>query len=210
MRILLAAALAVSFALSFGGAATAATMDMCADGTGSPADPADGGDRFMTLEAVNGSGLVECVAWGTGNFNAPPPDDFNDLATYLDDEFDVELLSLLSKVTGDGTEGSDPGALGGFVDDADSGTITIDADPEYPFYVVIFKFGGGSGDPDWFAYLVDNDAFDGGLDWSWGDEGRTNGLSGISVYAAVPIPAAGFLLLGGLGGLAMLKRRKKV
>ena len=53
------------------------------------------------------------------------------------------------------------------------------------------------------------------IDWGASDTWYfyTNSEAGdkefyISSVSAVPVPAAGFLLLGGLGGLAMLRRRK--
>lgn len=51
-----------------------------------------------------------------------------------------------------------------------------------------------AGDPQWFS-----------LTWNGSDD---NALISVEV-APVPVPAAGFLLLGGLGGLAAMKRRKK-
>jgi hypothetical protein len=45
------------------------------------------------------------------------------------------------------------------------------------------------------------------LVWSW--DVPSTGQVSTNLAAAVPVPAAGFLLLGGLGGLAALKRRKK-
>lgn len=52
------------------------------------------------------------------------------------------------------------------------------------------------GDPQWLTV-------------SWmGESDEDNALISVEV-AAVPVPAAGFLLLGGLGGIAALKRRRK-
>ena len=74
---------------------------------------------------------------------------------------------------------------------------------------------GGNG---FAAYLLDMTA---GLDGEWitqaltvGKKGNTPAISHISLYtvevAAVPVPAAGLLLIGALGGLALLRRRRNL
>jgi hypothetical protein len=74
------------------------------------------------------------------------------------------------------------------------------------------------GGPNFAAYLLDLTA---GLSGEWrtdallvGNPQRPNtaGLSHISLYttpAVIPVPAAGLLLLGALGGLAALRRRRR-
>ena len=47
------------------------------------------------------------------------------------------------------------------------------------------------------------------LVFNWTDAKRGAGFD-VEVAAAVPVPAAGFLLIGALGGLAALRRRKTV
>ncbi len=49
-----------------------------------------------------------------------------------------------------------------------------------------------------------------GISWSFTpSKGTGTGLSHSTTVGEVPVPAAGFLLLGGLGGLALLRRRRK-
>lgn len=67
-------------------------------------------------------------------------------------------------------------------------TVTSGAAAEMGMFSVA---AGGSGD----------------LVWSW-DLPTTRGQVSTNI-SPVPVPAAGFLLLGGLGGLAMLRRKKQ-
>jgi hypothetical protein len=74
--------------------------------------------------------------------------------------------------------------------------------------VLVFKVGNNPG-PAYAAFTVDSGLVTGF--WS-STPLQGGGLSHVSLYgapAAVPVPAAGFLLIGALGGLAALRRRRK-
>jgi len=69
--------------------------------------------------------------------------------------------------------------------------------------LVIVDFGGEVTSAE---ILLGNFTTSGGTDFKLNDGFSIDGLQ----VAAVPLPAAGLLLLGGLGGLAALRRRKRV
>lgn len=52
------------------------------------------------------------------------------------------------------------------------------------------------------------DLFDGDLEFEVADNGEGQGVSVGDDLAVVPVPAAGFLLLAGLGGLVAMRRKK--
>lgn len=87
--------------------------------------------------------------------------------------------------------------------DAKTGFFDIIAN-SYATVAVLLKSGN-----EFAAYKFD-DGFSGRLDFVTAND---NGLSNYVVLgtgtAVVPLPAAGWLLLGGIGGMAALKRRKK-
>ena len=70
-------------------------------------------------------------------------------------------------------------------------------------------FAAGFDFADFLAALESGD-FRIGLHVRSLEGGASDSFVSSSVPSAVPIPAAGFLLLGALGGLAALRRRRKV
>jgi hypothetical protein len=114
----------------------------------------------------------------------------------------------LARVEGEGTSGGlmiEYGASGDY-----DGTWSY-AGALYEEMVLVLKQGA-----TFTAYLFEDGIFEDGL-WSttelaFGD--NEGGLSHATIYgrgallSTVPLPAAGFLLLGGLAGLGLMRRRK--
>lgn len=74
---------------------------------------------------------------------------------------------------------------------------------------IVLKIGEN---PDYT--IIKNTSATGSMEWFWrGRDGQGAGLSHFvnlgTAPSTVPVPAAGFLLLGALGGLAMVRRRRK-
>ena len=85
------------------------------------------------------------------------------------------------------------------------GTITISL-PSLEGYMVLFKSGGGTLNPDWASFVLTPGYF-GTFNWSLSDQG----LSHVELWGktVVPIPAAAWLLGSGLLGLLAVGRRRK-
>lgn len=91
-----------------------------------------------------------------------------------------------------------------------SGTFSVDSVVSgYEWLITAFKVGGGTADPDWFAWIIPNVIAT--YDWSITNlDGATGGgLSGVGLYGAVPLPAAAWLMLAAVGGLGFVSRRRK-
>lgn len=92
--------------------------------------------------------------------------------------------------------------------DADK-TETVDGTYVSSASYVIVKVGRS---PNYTILRNDDDGSDDGMfSFTWsGSSGGGAGLSHFTeVAAAIPVPAAGFMLIGGIGALAALRRRRK-
>ncbi|MGI9393373.1 MAG: VPLPA-CTERM sorting domain-containing protein [Boseongicola sp.] len=94
-------------------------------------------------------------------------------------------------------------------------SINPNAPSLYEHVMLVFKGGAGNTDPDkYVGYLLNETSGEYASPFiNPNNENRKN-ISHVSVYVRgiqveiIPIPAAGFLLIGGLGGLMALRRRK--
>ena len=191
------ATLALGFVAQAGSAATT----LC-PGTAGPTDR----EFSVTLA---GAATAGCVAFGGGNI-----DNTLDLGTISpavlldksDDGVDavgslVVTISSIVTVT--------PKGFSGFW------SILVPAGYELINAYIGFKTGEGQIDPDWALFSLPA----GSLSGSWAvintaARGNQN-LSHANVYgnlvpATIPVPAAGFMLVGALAGLAALRRRRKL
>lgn len=194
--------LAFGGAILAGGEVRAATVSVSCPGTAAATD------REFTIATDPGS---TCFASGTGNISgedsgANPDPLFALLATGLGPGH------ILIDKSDDTTSGLFPnGALSG------SPSLISGLSGDWSFLlppgtwtnvVIAFKSGQNQLDPDWAAFLLP----DGVTSGTWSISGQ-NALSHVNLYAQrtttpIPLPAAGFLLIGALGGLGLVARRR--
>lgn len=138
----------------------------------------------------------ECFGLSTGN------------AQNVDANADQFVYSDTTTVTGlfgitNWTEFQSEPDFEDILDDAKTGFFDIIAN-SYATVAVLLKSG------DEFAAYKFDDGFSGRLDFATAnDKGLSNYVVLGTGTSVVPLPAAGWLLLGGIGGIAALKRRKK-
>lgn len=210
----LAAAAAFVVGVGTTGTMAATVYDLTSTGSCKPGD--------MTVAADDCWGTVLIINGQDGNSQAGNENnvDVND-STFRDKNgtflwtglFDHQDWSFLTKVnTGDNggtTEGTDIGLTldpdtGGSPGNwtVDPGTLSI-----YERIVIVLKQGS-----TWAAYLYEGDIPEGGS-FSSAAFDQSGGLSHFTIYAGpmapIPLPAAGFLMLGALGGLGVAARRRK-
>ena len=168
-------------------------------------------DREFTVDTLVSS---TCFETGVGNINGNPSKD--PLYPLLLAQFGPGHV-LIDK-SDDSTSGLKPNAL-----TATFGSLTSGLSGAWSFVmpsagsgfswtnvILAFKSGKGKFDPNWAAFKIPDGITSG--TWAISEQ---NALSHANLYAQkipspVPVPAAGLLLLGALGGLAALRRRRKV
>lgn len=156
----------------------------------------------VQLNDVTGNlgGASNC--WGTygGNDPGPSGDGFSIAGTLFDfvakkdaeGDTDGQYIGLtFTPVDGSSQPGTWEFNLG-----------AIDGD-----FLIVLKHASNPGFAVWLFSGAHADSYSGTWLTAWGGDG----VSHISVYetSAVPIPAAGFLLIGSLGSLVALRRRRK-
>ena len=157
------------------------------------------------IELTSGTGTyVDCAGSFEGN------DDNQDYENYINAQFGTTgTWSKLTKVDNSGTAGGltvvNNGATGTFTFGGYNGDVVFVLKGANCFSA--FYFSGVSG-----TIHADYSTIDAGLNKGNCDGDLGPGLSHLTVYTGgavpIPVPAAGFLLLAGLGGLVAVRRRK--
>jgi len=151
----------------------------------------------------NAGGATDC--WGTLTGNDPGPSG---------DGFEISGMTfdfLAKKDIGGPLEGVDIGLIVGGTP-GQSGTWAFSALPAgYGDFLIVLKAANNPGFAVWLFSGPDAASTSGDWNVAWGKD-----LSHLSVYAKIspmspiPLPAGGLLLMGALGGLGLLRRRREI
>jgi hypothetical protein len=216
IKTLAAAVLASSKLAISGGMATAGTTTVYCPG--SDPIPEDGlGYREFS---VTSDPAASCLAFGVGNLNGSNMDGFLDLVGLASDDPDSPYYGYVVIDKSDAPEVGIAGynGLSGNIGGEDllTGTInllfpTIAQAPsgwEYYDFAIGFKTGEGSFDPDWAVFALAPGVTS--LTWTVSSQVLFHSMLYAKLRVSeVPLPASLPLLLGGIGLLGFVGRRRK-
>lgn len=178
--------------------------------TGASAATCTGADRSISLTSATAT--TACYAYGTGNINGNIAQDPLLNGTSMGkNTFKLVSGPVISSLTLLDKSDASGEVKDGVLHTISKNSFTLGDVSSYSSLIVALKIGN-NGEPGWAAFKVSS----AGVFNFLVDPKQGGGLSHVNVYgiedvapAPVPLPASALLLLGGVGGLAALRRRKK-